>query len=63
MTGHEGFDPDFDDTLWTDGWLHVPIAQPPPGGVYYHLVRAHVPFTGSWGRDSGGQERPVPCAD
>lgn len=31
MTDHEGFDPSFDDTQWTDGWLHVPIAQPPPG--------------------------------
>ncbi|MBN1286434.1 MAG: class I SAM-dependent methyltransferase [Anaerolineae bacterium] len=26
-----GFDPDFDDTVWTDAWLHVPIAQAPPG--------------------------------
>jgi len=25
------FDPDFDDTQWTDDWLHVPIAQSPPG--------------------------------
>jgi len=25
------FDPDFDDTQWTEAWLHVPIAQPPPG--------------------------------
>ena len=26
-----GFDPEFDDTEWTQGWLHVPIAQVPPG--------------------------------
>ncbi len=25
-----GFDPDFDDTTWTDDWLTVPIALPPP---------------------------------
>ncbi len=25
------FDPDFDDTQWTEAWLYVPIAQPPPG--------------------------------
>lgn len=29
--GQPGFDPDFDDTQWTTGWLHVPIAQVPPG--------------------------------
>jgi hypothetical protein len=27
----QGFDPEFDDTRWTDGWLHVPVAQVPPG--------------------------------
>lgn len=27
----QGFDPEFDDTEWTGGWLHVPIAQVPPG--------------------------------
>lgn len=26
-----GFDPHFDDTEWTDGWLYVPVAQVPPG--------------------------------
>lgn len=26
-----GFDPDFDDTTWTEDWLYVPIAQVPPG--------------------------------
>ena len=26
-----GFDPDFDDTAWTDEWAHVPIAEVPPG--------------------------------
>lgn len=25
-----GFDPDFDDTAWTDEWLGIPIALPPP---------------------------------
>ncbi len=27
----EGFDPDFDDTEWTEGWRSVPIAPIPPG--------------------------------
>jgi hypothetical protein len=31
MSEWKGFDPDFDDTQWTDGWLHVPIALIPPG--------------------------------
>jgi hypothetical protein len=26
-----GFDPGFDDTEWTDGWLDVPISEVPPG--------------------------------
>lgn len=25
------FNPEFDDTAWTDAWRHVPIAQVPPG--------------------------------
>jgi spermidine synthase len=28
---HPGFDPEFDDTAWTDAWSHVPIAEVPPG--------------------------------
>jgi hypothetical protein len=27
----QGFDPEFDDTEWSDGWLHIPIALVPPG--------------------------------
>ena len=26
-----GFDPDFDDTQWTDDWATIPIAEVPPG--------------------------------
>ncbi len=26
-----GFDPDFDDCRWTDGWIHIPIIQAVPG--------------------------------
>ena len=26
-----GFDPEFDDTTWTEEWLYVPVAQVPPG--------------------------------
>jgi hypothetical protein len=28
---HPGFDPECDDTAWTDGWSRVPIAEVPPG--------------------------------
>jgi spermidine synthase len=28
---HPGFDPEFDDTAWTDAWSYVPIAEVPPG--------------------------------
>lgn len=28
---YAGFDPDFDDTQWTDDWAAIPIAQVPPG--------------------------------
>jgi hypothetical protein len=31
MGNWQGFDPEFDDTAWTDGWLDVAIAQVPPG--------------------------------
>jgi len=34
-----------------------------PGEVHYYLVRAGFPFTGSWGGDSSGAERIVPCAE
>ena len=40
-----GFDPEFDDTTWTDDWLHVPVALIPPGlhpggyRVERHLVQ------------------------
>jgi hypothetical protein len=27
----KGFDPEFDDTVWAEGWFQVPIAQVPPG--------------------------------
>ena len=35
---------------------------PIPGGVLYFTVRAKAPNIGSWGLDSGNQERFVPCA-
>ncbi len=48
----KGFDPDFDDTQWMDGWLHVPIAQVPPavhpGG--YRVVRRAVQQVEVFGR-------------
>jgi hypothetical protein len=34
----------------------------PAGAVYYYLNRAIEPHAGSWGQDSAGQGRQVPCA-
>lgn len=38
---YAGFDPDFDDTRWTDDWAHIPIAEVPPGiyGDGYRIER------------------------
>ena len=38
---HAGFDPDFDDTRWTDDWAAIPIAEVPPGiyGDGYRIER------------------------
>jgi len=48
----EGFDPDFDDTEWTDGWLHVPIAQVPPGmhTSGYRVERRMIQYTEVFGQ-------------
>jgi len=37
-------------------------AVPPPGVVYSYLVRSKLPNVGSWGANSEGVERTVPCA-
>jgi hypothetical protein len=38
---YAGFDPEFDDTRWTDDWAHIPIAEVPPGiyGDGYRIER------------------------
>jgi len=38
---YAGFDPDFDDTQWTSDWVHIPIAEVPPGiyGDGYRIER------------------------
>jgi hypothetical protein len=35
--------------------------RPAPGAVWHYLVRARSPRKGSWGADSGGTERVIPC--
>ena len=35
--------------------------EPPPGVVYYYMVRPTIPFVGSWGPDASGTERTSPC--
>ncbi len=46
-----GFDPEFDDTEWTNDWLHVPIAQVPPGehSSGYRIQRRVVEFVEVFG--------------
>jgi hypothetical protein len=41
---------------------HIDTTPVPPGVVFHYLVRAALPIQGSWGLDSSGQERSVPCA-
>jgi hypothetical protein len=36
-------------------------SNPLPGAVSFYLVRAKQPNQGSWGQDSNGAERAVPC--
>ena len=35
---------------------------PPPAGSFFYAVRTLSPRLGSWGMDSVGVERTVPCA-
>jgi hypothetical protein len=47
-----GFDPGFDDTAWTEAWLHVPLAQVPPG-VYrdgFRIERRLIEYAEVFGR-------------
>jgi hypothetical protein len=52
VTQWRGFDPEFDDTEWTDGWLHVPIAQAPPGehASGYWVERRILQYTEIFGK-------------
>jgi photosystem II stability/assembly factor-like uncharacterized protein len=43
-----------------DPWWFDP-ASPPANQGFYYLVRASMPNTGSWGQDSSGAERTLPC--
>jgi hypothetical protein len=47
-----GFDPEFDDTAWTQGWLHVPVAQVPPGTHVsgYRVERRALQYTEVFGQ-------------
>ncbi|MDH3785680.1 MAG: FG-GAP-like repeat-containing protein, partial [Acidobacteriota bacterium] len=38
------------------------VTAPSPGTTLFYLVRSGRPLRGSWGADSVGQERSVPCA-
>jgi hypothetical protein len=35
--------------------------SPGPGGKRFFLVRSRIPNIGSWGTDSEGVERDIPC--
>ena len=51
-SGWLGFDPEFDDTAWTEGWLHVPVAQVPPGTHVsgYRVERRALQYTEVFGQ-------------
>jgi hypothetical protein len=44
------------------GTIRVDTQQPALGTVFYYLRRVLEPNPGSWGADSAGVERLVPCA-
>jgi hypothetical protein len=49
-------------TFDVSGTLSLTDATNPlPGTVAFYLVRAKTPNAGSWGKDSAGAERVVPC--
>jgi hypothetical protein len=50
------------ETAVEGGNEHMDAVIPSIGAVRYYLVRAFAPHVGSWGRDSAGIERSVPCA-
>lgn len=47
-----GFDPDFDDTRWTEAWRYVPISQVPPGvhASGYRVERQYMQQVDVFGR-------------
>jgi hypothetical protein len=47
-----GFDPNFDDTQWTDDWAYIPIAEVPPGiyGDGYRVERRVLEVAEVFGR-------------
>jgi hypothetical protein len=49
---HSGFDPDFDDTRWTEEWAQIPIAEVPPGeyGDGYRIERRVLEVAEVFGR-------------
>jgi hypothetical protein len=57
-----GFDPDFDDTEWTDGWLYIPIALVAPGmhPSGYRVERRVLEYTEVFGR-SMRLTSPIEC--
>jgi hypothetical protein len=58
-------DPTFpSDECWSETTSltsHSHSWDPPPGGIYYCLVRPLVPHVGSWGQDPLGNERVFNC--
>lgn len=48
-------------TFETSNLYETDATEPDPEGLLYYLVRVLMPDPGSWGVDSGGSVRPVPC--
>jgi hypothetical protein len=61
-----GDKPDFSGTCTTFNNIGTPSlndpTQPAAGGMLCYLVRPKLPNAGSWGTDSAGVERAIPCA-
>jgi len=61
-----GDQPDFSgvcETFGTFNAFYVDTTTPTPGMTFHYLARAFGPGSiGSWGADSNGQERMIPCA-
>ena len=48
--------------FFTSSEFYVDLTVPGSGVTFYYLPRSIQPFLGSFGADSSGNERNIPCA-